>query len=120
MIIESILTALSIFVTSISLVSRDPIQKLNKYKYKGKNYRQAGKLAKSVAYYKKALDYARAKDEKLDIWKFVMYTHTDRVIATAQEMYDDTDDVDMFQNWKWGPTNIPTDYNRPIRKETLK
>lgn len=118
--IETFVTFVSIFVTGFSLIPKDTTVKFNTYKEKGKNLRQNGKVARAVAFYRQALKYTTIKEQQFEIWSYIIYAHTDRLIAAAQEMSDDTMNNWMLLNWKWGPTNIPTDYVRPLRRETLK
>ena len=120
MIIGTCITSLSIFVTSVSLLTRETTVKFNTYKDKGKNSRQKGKVSKAVSFYREALKYAISTEQKNEVWRYIIYAHTDRVIAAAEEMRDDTQDNWMFENWDWGPTKIPTDYVRPTRSETMK
>ena len=81
--------------------------------------RERKQPAKAMKFYKRALNYATTKDQKGEIWLLILYIHTDRQIATQQTY---TEETGIVLDWKWGADlrNLPTDYNRPPRKDLLR
>ena len=90
------------------------------YKDSGVKFKETGNLRDALIMYEKALQCAQTKEHKIEIWNLIIHIHTDRMIASCQELAEihDCDVSDL--DWEWGPKKIPSNYNRPTTEELLK
>ena len=90
------------------------------YKNIGVKFKESGNLRDALIMYEKALQCAQTEEHKVEIWNLIIHIHTDRMIASCQELAEifgcDVSNID----WEWGPKNIPSNYNRPSTEELVK
>ena len=109
------------------LVGKSDKVKFQRYKEKGTEIKESGRLAKAVKFYEKALNTAETNDQQAEIWALLVYIHTDRAIGASQQYARKSGNIMQYRNnegrlvpWNFGPGNIPWDYKPPPREELLK
>ena len=109
------------------LVGKSDKVKFQRYKEKGTEIKESGRLAKAVKFYEKALNTAETDDQQAEVWALLVYVHTDRAIGASQQYERKSGYIIQYQNdagelvpWNFGPGNIPRNYKPPPRGELLK
>lgn len=96
------------------------MRKFDELKNQGEQLKKEGHLQEALLCYKDALAEAETKDDKNAIWNFILHVHTDRMLASLQELAE-IHECDVSQlDWNWGSHRIPSNYNRPSTEELLK
>ena len=107
----------SIIGVGISLMGKSSAAKFQAYKKRGVDMKESQQLGKAMLYYKKALGHSETGEQESEIWFLIMHIHTDRLIGASEKIKDS---VGQAPKWDYGPNNIPSNYNRPPRKELLR
>ena len=107
----------SIIGVGISLMGKSSAAKFRAYKKTGEDMKESKQLGKAMLCYKKALDHSETGEQEAEIWFLIIHIHTDRLIG-ASEKYNAC--AGRVLEWHLGPNNIPSNYNRPPRKELLR
>lgn len=107
----------SIIQTGMSLAGKNDAVKFQSYKKKGVDMKESKQLGEAMLWYKKALSHAESEKQESEIWWLIIHIHTDRLIGASEKFKDSAGYVPQ---WKFGPNNIPNNYNRPPREELLK
>ena len=104
-------------VLALSIKGQSSAAKFQSFKDKGMRMKESKRLGKAILYYKKAFDYAETDEQNSQIWRLIAHIHTDRLIK-ASENFKDYAGCPL--EWRFGPNNIPTNYDHPLTKEALK
>ena len=107
----------SLIRTWFVLIGKSNAVKFQHYKAKGIETKESKQLAKAVRFYKKSLDYAETNEQRAGIWYLIVHIHTDRMIGASQQWTNYTGNI---LEWRWGPSNIPSNYQKPFSKELMK
>ena len=99
------------------LIGKSNSAKFQCYKAEALDRKESRQLAKAMRFYKKALGYAETDEQRADIWYLIVHIHTDRTIGASQQW---TNYAGNILKWGWGPNNIPSNYQKPPRKELIK
>ena len=99
------------------LIGKSSSAKFQRYKAEGMEKKESKQLGKALRLYKKALDYAETNEQRADIWFLIIHIHTDRMIASSQQWTNYTGHI---LEWRWGPNNIPSNYQKPPQKELIR
>ena len=102
---------------ALSITGKSSAAKFQSFKDKGVRMKESKRLGKAILYYKKALDYAETDEQKSQIWFLIIHIHTDRLIKASENFRGCTGYV---PEWRFGPNNIPTNYEPPLTKEALR
>ena len=102
---------------ALSITGKSSAAKFQSFKDKGMSLKESKQLGRAILYYKKALDYAETDEQKAQIWWLIIHTHTDRLIKASENFMNCTG---YTPEWRFGPNNIPTNYEPPPTKEALR
>ena len=116
-IIEIISMMPSLIKAAFVLIGKSNSAKFQHYKAKGIDTKESKQLTKAIRFYKKALAYAETDEQSADIWFLIIHIHTDRMIGASEQWTIYTGGI---LEWRWGPNNIPSNYQKPPQKELIK
>lgn len=116
-LIEIISMIPSLIKLSLALTGKSNSAKFQGYKAEGLGAKESKQLAKAMRFYKKALSYAETNEQRADIWFLIIHIHTDRMIGASQQWTNYTGHI---LEWRWGPNNIPSNYQKPPQKELIR
>lgn len=102
---------------ALSITGKSTAAKFQSFKDKGVSMKESKQLGRAILYYKKALDYAETDKQKSQIWFLIIHIHTDRLIKASENFRNCTG---YTPEWRFGPNNIPTNYDSPLTKEALR
>ena len=99
------------------LIPKSTSARFQRYKAEALEAKESKQLSKAMRFYKKALDYAETDGQRADIWYLIVQIHTDRMIGASQQWTNYTGHI---LEWRWGPNNIPSNYQKPPQKELIR